>query len=118
MPWWLDNKKLAFPRGYQIGTAPHLDVIPAREVELFVVEPPRHVDVHAAYAVVIVGDGIHHFWDESGDIGACGIGEVLADRAAAVRESVWEQRGLGVQQQPRALAGARGDDHDAGIDVM
>ena len=35
--------------------AAELDVVAAREVELPVVEPPRHVQVHAADAVLVVG---------------------------------------------------------------
>src|SRR5207248_6157529 len=50
------------------GAAPHLDVVAPREIQLLVVEPPGHVHVHPAHAVVIVGDGIHHFGHEPADV--------------------------------------------------
>ena len=74
----------------QPRAAPHLDVVAAREVELLVVEPPRHVDVHPAHTVVIMGNRVHHLRNESSDVGAGRVGEILADRPARVRESIRE----------------------------
>ena len=37
-----------------LESAADFDMVAAREVELLVVEPPRHVDVHAADAVLVV----------------------------------------------------------------
>src|SRR6266542_4104323 len=71
-----------------VGAAPHLDVIAAREVELLVVQPPRHVDVHSSHTVVIMRDVIHHLRDEARDVGAGRVREILAHRPAAVREPV------------------------------
>ena len=49
------------------AAAAELDVIAAREIELLVVEPPRHVEVHAADAVLVVRHAVHHLRDEAGD---------------------------------------------------
>src|SRR5947208_606914 len=43
-----------------VRPAPDLDVVAAREVELLVLEPPRHVQMHPAHAVVVVRDVVHH----------------------------------------------------------
>ena len=72
------------------GAAIHLDVIAAREVELLVVEPPRHVDVHSADTVVVVRNVVHERRDKSGDARAGRVGEILPDDAARVREPVRE----------------------------
>ena len=56
-----------------------LDVISAREVELPVVDPPRHVDVISPDPVLVVRDVVHHLRDESSDIGAGRVGEIPAD---------------------------------------
>ena len=58
---------------------PNFDVVAAREVELPVVDPPRHVDVISADAVLVVRDVVHHLRDESTDIGAGRVGEILSD---------------------------------------
>ena len=68
------------------------DVIPAREVELLVIEPPGHVHVHAADAVLVVRDVIDHRRDETAGVGAGGVGDVLADDAARVREPLRKER--------------------------
>ena len=65
----------------------------------------------AADTVLIVRDVIHHLRDESGDVGAGGVREILADDAARVGEPVREFRRLGVEKQPSRLARARRE-HD------
>ena len=50
--------------GHAVSAA-QLDVIPAREAELLVVAPPRHVEVHAADAVRVVARLVHQRRDEA-----------------------------------------------------
>src|SRR4029079_14646196 len=69
-----------------------VDVIAAGKIELSVVEPPRDVYVHPADAVLVVRDAVGQVWDVAGDGKAGGVGEVAADRAAGVRETVREPR--------------------------
>ena len=97
--------------------APDLDVVAAREVERPVFEPPRHVEMHAAHAVVVVRHVIRHLRDEPGHVRPGRVGDVPADGSARVGEAVREQRGRGVEQQTRRLEGARGRDHDPGTHV-
>ena len=87
-------------------------MVAAREVELAVVEPPRHVDVHAARAVVVVRRQAFEDRDVALHAGAGGVGEVAADGAAGVGEAVGMPRRLRVEEQPRRLAGAGGEDDD------
>ena len=47
------------------AAAADLDVVAAREVELLVVEPPRHVEVRAADAVLVVRHVVHQLRDEA-----------------------------------------------------
>ncbi len=70
------------------NSSPHLDVVPAGKIELLVTQPPRHVDVHPSGAVFIVRDVVFHRGDVSGDVGAGRVGDVFADRAAGVGESL------------------------------
>jgi hypothetical protein len=67
---------------------PNLDVIPTWEIQLLVVEPPRHVDVPAADAILVMRDMVHHRRNESGDVGPGRVGEILAHDAAGVRQSL------------------------------
>src|SRR4029078_34409 len=101
-----------------VQTAVDLDMIAARKVQLPDVEPPGHVDVPAADAVLIVGHVVHEGGYESGDSGTGGVGEILADGTARVGEPVGEQRGLGVEQEPSGLAGAGREHHDFRAEVL
>src|SRR5712671_1112701 len=92
----------------RIQSATDLDVIPARKIELLVVDPPRHVDVVAAYAVLVVRNVVHHFGNEAPDIGAGGVSEILPDDSAGVGETVRKLCGLRVEHQASGLASARG----------
>src|SRR5688572_33036770 len=47
-------------------TTTYLDVVSARKIELLVVEPPRHVDVHSACAILVVPGMILHRRDVAG----------------------------------------------------
>src|SRR5439155_12578347 len=86
------------------ASAADLDVIPARKIELRVVEPPRHVEMHAADAVLVVRHAVAQLRNVSGDREPSRIGEIATDRAARVREAIGEARRRRVQQQPRRLA--------------
>src|SRR5215475_714184 len=46
-------------------STPELDVVSAREVELLVIQPPWHVKMHTAYAVLVVRHTVGHFWNVS-----------------------------------------------------
>src|SRR5690606_8168135 len=59
----LDTVQYAVARHVEAAT--DLDVIAAREVERAVVEPPWHVDVAAAGAVLVVRRSLHHLRDEA-----------------------------------------------------
>src|SRR5439155_24706860 len=78
----------------RIEPATDLDVVAAREVELLVVEPPGHVEVHAADTILVVRDVIDHRGDEPRDVRSGGVGDVLADHAAGVGEALREERRL------------------------
>ena len=58
---------------------PRLDVVAAREIELLVVQPPRHVEVRAAGAVLVVRHAVHQPRNEAADARAGRVGQVLAD---------------------------------------
>jgi hypothetical protein len=97
--------------------APHLDVIAAGKIELRVVQPPWHVDVHAADAILVMRNMINHRRDEPGDVGPRGVGQVLPDRTAAVGETLRKMGGRRVEENPRRLTRARRQHNDAGADV-
>ena len=99
------------------AAATRLDVIPAREVQRGVVEPPWHVDVHAG-AILVVGHTVHERRDKARDRGASRIGQVAADGAAGVRQAVGKSRGSRIQEQARRFAGARGQHHDTRANLM
>ena len=100
------------PEPRHVASAAGLDVVAAREVELPVVEPPRHVDVHAARAVLVVRNAVHHRGHDPADVGSGRIRQVLAHRAARVGQSGWKLRTLRVEQQACGLAGARREHDD------
>ena len=93
-------------------------MVAAREIELRVVQPPRHVQVHPADAVLVMRDVISHRRNESGEVGPRRVGEILADGAARVGEPLRMARRLRVEQNARRLARARRDDDDARVDVL
>src|SRR5207244_9471499 len=62
-----------------MAAAADLDVIAAREIELGVVEPPRHVEMHTADAVLVVRDAVGQLRNETADAQTRRVGEVLAD---------------------------------------
>ena len=98
--------------------AAELDVVAAREIELLVVAPPRHVEMRSARAVFVVRHAVHHLRDEAANAGAGRVGEVLADDAARVAEALRKARRLRVEQQPRGFAGARRQHHDPPAHVI
>ena len=100
-----------------VAAAPGLDVVAAGEVELPVVDPPGHVEVHASRAVFVVSDHLFELRKVADAIGARGIHEIAADGAARVRQALGESRRAGVQQKARGLAGARGENHHASPNV-
>src|SRR5690606_36457166 len=97
---------------------PDLDVVAAREVELGVVQPPGHVDVGAADAVLVVRHLVDEAGDEPGHVHADRVGEVLSDRSAGVGEALGEEAGPGVEQETRRLACARREHDDARGNVL
>ena len=92
-------------------------MVAAGKIELLVVDPPRHVDVVAADAVLVVRNVVHHFGNEAPDVGPGGIGEILPDDSARVCEAVRKLRRLRVEHQARGLARARGKHDHARISV-
>jgi hypothetical protein len=103
------------PRSGLANSAADFDVIPPGEIELAVVEPPRHVDVHATGAVFIVSRVILHRRDVAGNSGASRICDILADRSARVCEALRMFCALRVEEQARGLQRARGQHDDAGF---
>src|SRR5205814_6298950 len=97
----------------RVESAANLDMVATREIELLVVNPPRHVDVVSPDAVLVVRNVIHHLRNESADVCAGGVSQVLADDAARVREPVGILWRLGVEQDARGLARACGENDDA-----
>jgi hypothetical protein len=97
--------------------AADLDVVAAREVELLVVEPPGHVDVHTADAVLVVRHVVDHGRDVATGARTRRVGDVLADHAAGVGETLRKLRRLGVEEQSRGLERARREHHGASRDV-
>ena len=91
--------------------AAEFDVIPAREIERLVVQPPRHVEVRAAGAVLVVRHAVFHLRDVTADPQAGRIGEVAADDAAGIRQAIGKAARLRIEQQPGRLARA-GREHD------
>src|SRR2546425_7082683 len=74
--------------------------------------PPR--STLFPYTTLFRSHMVRHLRDESADVRAGRVGDVLADRAARVRQAVREPGRLGVEQQAGGLQGARGQDHHFG----
>src|SRR4029079_19712586 len=85
------------------GAPVDLDVISPGKVEFLVVQPPRHVDVHAAYTVVIVRNGVLEGRNMAGDAGAGRVSEILADDATRIRQSIRKLRRPRVEQETRGF---------------
>src|SRR5205814_9989905 len=96
----------------------HFNVVAAGKIELLVVDPPRHVYVVSADTIFVVGNVIHHLRDESGDVGASGVGEIFADDTTGVGQPLRKFRRLRVEQQARCLASARRQHHYSRVGVM
>src|SRR5260370_547268 len=83
-----------------VETTADFDVIAARKILILgVPEPPRNVDVHAAHAVgIVAGKPV-----ERGNVRAEGIadaiGEIAADHAGAVRESIGMAARFRIEEQ-------------------
>src|SRR3954468_23226440 len=86
------------------AAAANLDVIAAGEVERLVIDPPRHVEVHAADAVLVVWMPVHQPRNEPRDAGSGGVRQILADDAAGVAEALREFGRLRIEQDARGLA--------------
>src|SRR5439155_1981975 len=86
------------PGSGHVLAAADLDVVPAREIELLVVEPPRHVEVRAPGAVLVVRDLVHHARNEPGQARARRVRQIPADIAAGIAEALGELRRLGVEE--------------------
>src|SRR6266852_3984144 len=102
----------------QFAPPAKFDVIAAGKIILAAEFPPRHVHVHAADTVVIVGRHLLELREVAITAAADGIGEVLADRSGRVGEAGWKGRGFGVQQETRGFAGAGGHDDGARVDAL
>ena len=101
-----------------VAAAPGLEVIAAGEVELPTVEPPRHVDVHAARPVLVERRQAFELRYVALHAGAGGVGEVAADRAARVGQTVGMARRFRVQEQPRGLARAGRQHHHLRLHLL
>ena len=90
--------------------APELDVVAAREVELPVVEPPRHVDVHAPDAVVVVRRQVGEGGNEAADA-RCPTESVRYRPTPPLElaRPFGMPAGARVEQEPGRLAGAGGE---------
>src|SRR4029078_13052723 len=77
--------------------AADFDMVAAREIELLVVPPPRHEQVHAAGAILVVRNPVHQLRDETGDAEPGRVGQVLADDAARVGQALGGFRSAGVE---------------------
>ena len=80
--------------------------------------PPRHEDVHAADAILVVGHAVHQLRDEPLHAEPGRIGQILADVAAGIAEALGKLVRLRIEQDARRLAGARGQHDDARLDVV
>src|SRR2546430_11135987 len=94
---------------------PEFDVVAAREIVLAVKFPPWYVHVHSADAVVIVRWNFLQRRDVAVAVTTDGVGEVSADSAGGVSDTVWKGGGFGVQQEARGFAGACSHDNRARV---
>src|SRR5207244_10452353 len=98
-----------------VRATPEFDVVSAREIVLAVKFPPRYVHVHSADAVVIVRWNFLQRRDVAVAVTTDGVGEISADSAGGVSDTVWKGGGFGVQQEARGFAGACGHDNRARV---
>src|SRR5690349_186641 len=87
-----------------VTTAAELDVITAGEghlvLELLVVIPPGHVEVHSAGAVIVVRRQVHQDGEEAyRAVGSDGIHQVATDHSGGICQTVWMLWAAGIQQQ-------------------
>ena len=94
------------PHARHVPPSIDLDVVPAQKLILPVVFPPGYVNVHATRSIVVV-------WRNPGELGEVShhparrrIHHIASYHARRVAETVREEGGLGIQQQPGRFAGA------------
>ena len=101
------------------AAAAEFDVVAAGEAELarelFLIEPPRRVDVRAAGPILVVRRQTFQRRDLPADAGPDGIHDVLANEPAGVGEALRELRRLGIEEQPHRLHAAGGEHDDASL---
>src|SRR6478736_1496891 len=102
---WISVDAPASAQTRHAAAAAKLDVIAARETELRVVEPPRHIEMCAACAVLVMRMAVHHRGYEPAHAGAGRISQVLTNHAARVRKALRELSRSRIEQQSRRLAG-------------
>ena len=100
--------------GRAAAAAAELDMVAAREIELLVIDPPGHVQMHAADAVLVVRDAIRQLRNVARHRQAGRVGQITPDDAARVRQAVRKTGRLRVEQDSRRLTRARGENDDAG----
>src|SRR5713226_3485329 len=87
------SMEAADPR--QAETAADLYVVAAREILiLFVVQPPRHVDVHAADSVRVMTWQPFQRGNVAGQTVSGGIGQIATHHPGRVRQPVGKTRGF------------------------
>src|SRR3954447_6897742 len=74
--------------------------------KLGLIEPPRHIHVHARRAVLVVGGTIFQGRNLSRQIAADGIHQIATDLAAAIAQAVLKSVALRIEQNASGLAPA------------
>ena len=95
-------------------------MVTAREAEfageLLLIQPPRHVDVIAAGAVLVVDRDVFEPRDLAAETRAHGVHDVFAHEPAGVGDAVRMPGRFRVEQNPHGLGRARRQHDDAGLE--
>src|ERR1700761_2104689 len=86
-------------------------MIPSREIQLFIIEPPGRIYMHSAYTVFIISFAIEQMRKITAHICSRGIMQITAYGIAAIGQTVRMTAGFGIQQKSRTLTGAGSKDH-------
>src|SRR5579863_656623 len=98
--------------------AAELGVVPAQDFVLAVKLPPGQVHVRSANALVVVRRHFFEVGKITSAVAADGVDQVAADNSRGIGQAIGKKRGLGIQQQPRRLAGASRYHESARVDPL
>src|SRR5690554_345903 len=90
--------------GWHSHASPIFNMIAFGKIKIFVVEPPRGVDMHSSHSVFVVSFTIYKVRHNGHSVSPRGVVYISSHDAVAVSKSVWMGFGFGIQHDSGTFA--------------